>query len=352
MKVTIRTFLLSLIFISQTLYAIEVERLYQAEVIANSENEQDKNIAIKQALSIVLSRILVGDNALNNQTVKSVLSNAIHYVNEFQYSLITNDKNDNARLMRVVFDEKLLIDVFRQSELGFWNEIRSRTLVWLIVEKDGEQQFFDATLMPEVDAAMNKAARQKALPILYPIQDLSEQRILTISDVLSAYSDHLLDVSQRYDVTSTLAGKIVYKDNCWQAEWTLYFDERIEQWKSQCGLINEVALNGFQGVYENLSTYYAVKPSSKIINSVVLKVSNIKGKLELAKVINYLDSLSMVKTVTRVLDEPGYTIYRIFYQGARSALSRVLAKDHVIRAEDYTKQNADIVKYKLMAEIF
>lgn len=75
---------------------------------------------------------------------------------------------------------------------------------------------FDARFMPEVDAAIIKATKHKALPILYPMRDLKEQRILSISDVLSAYPAHLLAVSLRYDVVSTLAGKLSKKTNAGQ----------------------------------------------------------------------------------------------------------------------------------------
>lgn len=351
MKVRISVLFVCIMFASQTSYAVEVNRLYETEVIANSEREQDRVAAIRQALTIVLTRILAGNNILQDDTVKTVLANAPHYASEYQYSLLATDaqKNNSARLMRVQFDEMLLVDVLRPGKLGYWNEIRSRTLVWLVVEKNGKQQFFDARLMPDVDAAIDKASRQKALPVLYPMQDLKEKRTLSISDVLSAYSEHLLEVSLRYDVVSTLAGKMVKVGACWKAEWTFYFDGKIEQWRTPCSSINKVALSGFQGIYDRLSTYYAVKPNLQNISSVIFKVSSIKNIKALQKVTDYLESLPMIKTVTWVTTESGYNVYRIFYQGTRQALNYRLADSHVLRAENFSLRETKEVKYKLLS---
>lgn len=351
MNLGIKALLVCLIFVSQALYAVEVEGLYEVEVVAKSEQETDRVVAIKQAMAIVLSRVLEGDNILQDDTVKKILADATYYVNEFQYSLVAiEQKNVHARLMRVLFDEDRLVDSIRTGKIGVWNEIRPRTLVWMVVEVEGKQRFFDASVMPEIDFALTDAAQKMALPVLYPMQDLEEQQILSIADVLSAYSDHLLDVSIRYDVVSTLAGKLVKKGTCWKAEWTFYFDAKIAQWRSACMPVNKAVLNGFQGVYQRLSAYYAVSPDIKALNSVLLKVSNVGNIAELAKVTDYVESLAMVKTVTWINVDAGYNVYRVFYQGERGALNKALEKDKVLSIEGLSAQSRAQGKYKLVAK--
>ena len=350
MNVLIRVIFIYLLFACQNLTAVEVQGLYEVEVSAKSEQEADRVEAIQRALKQVLTRILSGKNILQDDTVNTVLSNAIHYVNEYQYSLAVIKGKESMRLMRVLFNDELLIDMLHPGQLGYWNEIRPRTLVWLVVENEGGTDFFDAGTMPEIDAAMVKAAKLKALPVLYPIQDLSEARVLSISDVLSAYSEHLLEVSTRYDVVSTLAGKITKQEGCWRAEWTLYFDEKIDQWRSQCSSINEMALSGFQGVYDRLSSFYAVQPDVAQVNSFIMEVAGVSGIPKLTKVTDYLESLSMVKTVTWVGFEDGYNFYRVFYQGNRQILNDLLVKGRVLRIENFSEQNSSQVKYKLLVE--
>ena len=262
MKVQIKILFIVLMLICQNLYAVEVKRLYEVEVVAKSEKSQDKNLAIRQALKIVLGRIMAGKNIYKDNRVETVLLNAKNYVSEFQFSMgrTSEKENDSTRTLRVLFNEKLLVNTLRDRKNGIWNEIRPRTLIWLVVENKGKQRIFDKGLMRKLDLVLNKASKQKGLPVIYPIQDLDEKLNLSIRQILSAYSERLLDVSLRYDVVSTLAGRMVNKGECWQAEWTHYFDTKIKQWRSPCGSLSQVALKGFQGIYDNLSMYYAAKP--------------------------------------------------------------------------------------------
>ncbi len=349
----IRALLIFWVCVSQILAAVEIDRLFEAEVIAKSDLPKDRQEATQQALKIVLSRILAGENSLEDVNVQMIMANPEHYVSEFQHALVSTDgeEKNSARLIRVLFNEKLIVDILRSSYQQFWNETRNRTLVWLVVEEEGKKRFFDPRLMPEIDAAMSQASRQKSLPVIYPLHDLQEKRLISISDVLSAYSEHLLEVSRRYDVVSTLAGKMVKKNNCWKAEWTLYFDGKIKQWKSHCGLIKDAALNGFQGVYDHLSEYYAVKPNKQKLESTIIKIANIKKISTLEHVSNYLESLPMVSTATWLKNDGNYNLYRLFFLGKPYHLSNKLTKDQILTAEKSSEQSSDEITYRLTSEL-
>lgn len=262
MKLVLKLLFISVLFGFSPLYAVEVKALYEVEVLSKSEQPADKKIAIQRAMKVVLSRLLSGEEDLwKHQMVKNILRQSEDYVDEFQYALVTIElHNVHARLMRILFDDTKLVNRLRQGNIALWNEMRPRTLVWLVVEQAGKQQFFDSVTMPDIDLAMTIAAKQYALPLLYPIQDLEEQQALSIADVLSAYSDHLLNVSTRYEVMSTLAGTLVDKGSCWQSEWSFYFDSKIMQWRSPCLSLNEAVLYGVNRVYQRLSAYYSVMP--------------------------------------------------------------------------------------------
>ncbi len=350
MKLLKKALFFYLILLSYSLNAVEIKDLYEAEVVA--AYEQDKSEAIQGALKIVLNRILAGDNVFEDVTVQTVLSNAEYYVNEYQYSLssLGAEQHSRQRLMRVQFNEHLLINILRPGLVGLWNEVRPNTLVWLVIDTQGQQVFFDAEAMPEIDRAIKKAAKIKGVPVLIPIDDLQEKQSLSPGDVLSAYSDYLLSMSERYDVVSTLAGKLIDEGTCWRADWTFYFDNKIRQWRSPCQSIQEVMLSGFQSVYQGLAVYYSVKPEKSAVDSVLLKVSDIENDSELVLVQQYLDSLAMIKTVTWIGLDAKENIYRIFYQGSRQVLNEQFRKDQVLRIKDYSLVNQDAVEYQFLAK--
>ena len=155
-----RKLLWLLLLLCQTPGAVEVEGLYQAEVLAKSRSTEDRNQAIRQALQQVLNRIVIARDQ-NQPALQTALEAAPRYVREFQFSLATHPHygRQNGRLLRVRFDEHLLQALFKADNIGLWNEIRPQTLLWLIVEQNGQRRFFNAETMPKVDFALTKAPR-------------------------------------------------------------------------------------------------------------------------------------------------------------------------------------------------
>ncbi len=251
------------LFAVQAVSALEVDDLYETEVLAKSRSEQDRKLAFQQALKIVLGRVLVADDISQQKLVKTALQAAEQYVREFQYSMAAGHRyaGTGSRLLRVRFDEDMIQQLFRDSGIGIWNEVRPETLVWLVIEKNGQRRFYNAETMPEVEHALLEASRLKGIPVIFPMLDLEEEQLITVNDVLSADPRLLLDVSSRYDVVSILAGRMLKKGHCWQAEWALYFNDKISQWNSPCESLKKAALSGMQGVYAELSRFYGVKPA-------------------------------------------------------------------------------------------
>lgn len=244
------------------LMALEVKGLYEIELIANSQSAADREQAIKQALYGVLSRVLVSEDISKIPAVQEVLNGEQHYVKQFQYSLIAADEysDSDARLIRVEFDEDQLLEAMRKGQVGIWSEIRPQTLVWLVVDTDGSRQFFNPDAMPDIESALALASKVKGVPLIFPMLDLEEQQRISVSEVLSADSRNLLNVSARYEVPAVMAGRVVRKEQCWQGEWAFYFDGKIKQWNSDCLPLKATMLEGIQGAYTVLSHYYGVKP--------------------------------------------------------------------------------------------
>lgn len=279
-------FFIMLLFV-QNVGSTEVKDLYEIEVLAKSRSNEDRNEAFQLALTQVFGRVLVADDMTKIPRVNSAIIGAANYVRQFQYSMSAKGRYniETSRMMRVLFDEQQLLTLLRDSEVGIWSEIRPETLVWLVVEENEQSQFYTPDKWPELEMALNRAANLKGLPVLYPLLDMEEQQKITVSEVLSTDSTRLLAVSERYDVVSVLAGRVTKKEDCWEAEWGLHFDEKISQWTSSaCGELNKVALDGMQGVYDVLSRYYAVKPElhkSSPSDSDIVKVHSIQEPSQL-----------------------------------------------------------------------
>jgi len=342
-------FIALLLFVHMSL-AVEVKGLYEIEVLAKSRSQEDRNKAMQEALKVVLDRVVVADNVLQTAVVKSAVADASHYVRQFQFSMSPGNgqRDEQARLLRIQFDEQQLLGLLRSSNVGIWGEIRPETLVWLVVEDQDGRRFYNADVMPEVENALNRAANLKSLPIIFPMLDLEEQQKISVNEVLSADSRHLLDMSKRYDVVSVMAGRLVHKGHCWQAEWVLYFDNQIKQWSSSCKPLNGVVASGMQGAYDVLSKYYGVKPDIQEKGFTIVKISGIKGMTEMTRVTDYLQSLPMIKSVNWISVENGYNVYKINYAGSEAVLAEQLIAAGMLTPVVGNKTNQNELKYRLL----
>lgn len=351
MKLLLRVLIVIACLIGSNGWSAEVKGLFEAEVVAKSQSPEDLDAAIKDAMVVVLQRVLAGSGVLDDPVAKTAIDQARFYVKQSQYALVEKpfDASNKARVMRVLFDENRLLSLLKTGRLGIWSEIRPETLLWLVVDEHGKRRFFKSELMPELDFAINKAAKQQGLPLVFPLFDLEERALISVHDVLGAYPEQLLDISGRYDVVSILAGRLLHDGNCWLVEWAFYFDSGVQQWSTSCGSLHESLLSGMRGVYTRLSHYYGVKPDIPEIGSVMLNVAGIAGMNDITRVMRYLESLPMVKSVAWLSVKEGFNRYKINYEGDRFVFQHALGSGGVLELKNAREFASDELSLRLLS---
>ncbi|MEQ1622892.1 MAG: DUF2066 domain-containing protein [Methylococcales bacterium] len=346
-----RALFLTVLLFCTSVFAAEVRGLYETEVIVRSQTVEDKHAAVKEALTVVISRILAGENVLQDKVVKSIIEDAPRFVKQQQYSLVeaASGANEDARIMRVSFNELALLEAINNSHLKVWGDIRPETLLWLVVEENGRRVFFKADSMPELNLAISKGSKLSGLPLLYPLGDLDEQRQLSVNDVLSAYPQNLLSVSDRYGVVSILAGRLVKSQDCWKADWAFYFDDRVQQWNQPCATLNEVIRSGMKGVYAQLANVYAAKPYNvEPAGVITLTIEKVAGQSDMDRVTHYLQSMPMVTSVDWLDAHAGVNRYRVNYHGDRHLFEELVGIGRVLDPRDVDSAGIGELRYRLL----
>ncbi len=314
---------------------VEIDDLFEIEVMARSRSNSDRKTAISKALTLVLGRILSTPDALNSSAVSGMIEGAEHYVKHFQYAILPkrHSSNPDARRMRVLFDEQQILSVLRLNKMSIWGDIRPSTLIWLAIDVGAKRHFFHPESAPEIENMVLQAAKQKSLPVIFPMLDLKEQQLLSVDEVLSNDPSHLLFASDRYDVVSVVAGRLSLRDQCWTAEWVLHFDEKIHQWAtSGCHNLQQITQAGIQGLYDVLASFYSVKSDADRIRRIRLNVAGIQTTAEMTRIIDYLTSIDMVSSAKWIQrDNAANTLYEIEYQGNQYVLAGQLAAGNLLR---------------------
>lgn len=349
-----RLILLAFIFVFTAWHgaarAFEVNGLYETEVIAASQSPQDRDAAIKQALRLVLKRTMAGEDILQDAAVRAALANAPAYVKQSQYALqeTTVGGDHSARNLRVLFNEQALMKLMHARQLKVWPDNRPETLLWLVVDEDNQRTFFKPESMPQIHWAIQQASKQLGLPVLMPLLDLEEQRLISVNDVLSAYPQHLLSVSGRYDVVSVLAGRLAKSGDGWKTDWAFYFDDGVEQWSTPPNTLNQAVMSGLHGVYQRLSRYYAVAPGSFDDDTLTLKIAGVKDQADQARINGYLKNLEGVKSVFWQGHDGNFEIYKVAIDGNRRAFEETIGLGRVLNPKNTANGSASELRYDLI----
>lgn len=273
MKVAIRVLIKKWILVlgclcSFEITAVEVQGLYNVELVVKSQSADDRVLALKQALYAVLNRVVVADNIAQLAVVQNMLQNPGNYLKQFQYADLSADQQElntlqGPRKMNIEFDEEQILKALQGGQVAIWDEVRPATLLWIVVNEDGEQQFYNSDMMPNFEAELALASKVKGLPFIYPLLDLDEQQQLSATNLTRLDAQTIIKLSSRYEAISVAVISFTKHDNCWQGSWSLYFDGQKTDWSGVCQPLRLSMLAGADKVYQVLSNYYAARPSAR-----------------------------------------------------------------------------------------
>jgi hypothetical protein len=239
--------------------ATEMKQLYKTEVIAFSQEPDDRRAALEEALTTVLQRILP-DTLINSNDprIKKALHNAESFIkNEYTSDVNSVYSGDTlARTLHLEFDGPRLQRFIQQLQLTTLQEKRPETLVWLIIDDHGEKKIFKPNTMPEIDAAVFTASKQKGLPLRFPKTGAAHTTHSSNNQSFQPNAEQLIKISSGYPVKNVLAGQLINQTWCWESEWTLYFSDNLRRWKGECKPLQEAVSDGINGTYEQMLNEY------------------------------------------------------------------------------------------------
>ncbi len=312
--------------------AAELAGLYEAEIDVQAKDDASRSVDIRRALEQVLSRLITAD-ALQSDKVRPVLDNAQAFVRQYGYldrPAGAGQSGDPAQSLRIVFDETKLTAALRDRGIAVFGAQRPDVLAWIAVEDQQQQQLVSADSLPEFDAALNAAARERAVPVMLPLWDLSDQQALSFNDVWSANDERIRQASLRYGAKAVLAGRLQHRaDGAWEGTWRFYRPGGVSAWNGQYPALPQAMQAGMQGAYNELATHLAsARPAT---TNVDLQVSGIGSLADFVRVVDYLQSLSSVRSVDWLLIQPDAVEFRLAINGDKSTLDESLAPGLVLQ---------------------
>jgi hypothetical protein len=272
--------------------------------------QESRDAAFVEALKTILVRVSGQRDA--PARVGAAVNEPSKYVRRYGF------RADGA--LEVAFDSASVDELLSQSGLPIWGRERPATLVIVNFEDtSGAERWVSADLAAVEREALIRVARQRGLPLTWATLD-SQDRAQA-----SAGTAAQLQVAVRYGANAVLVGQ----SRAGQVRWTLVsVDGAVE---TSGGLEEGVHLAA-----DTFARVFAASGSS--LGSVVLEVSGISDLNAYAATLNYLEAMTLVRSVALEQVSGESMRFRLAVRGDAATLRRAIALDNRLVPTDSSGQ--------------
>jgi hypothetical protein len=351
---------------SAKLAALEVNDLYQASVIVDSQANKQREQAIKEALQAVFLKVGGNESVLTHEVLKKAKKRASRYVSQYRYQ-----QKDELLSLVVSFNEDKVNQLFEQASLALWGSLRPQVLLWLIDEQGASRSILASDADSPIPASVNDFSTQRGLPIIMPLMDLTDNELVVVSDFWEYIPESIQQASLRYFADTVVVMRVsdsslisvesaegsiaavlneVTNDNrnskletfddtacgllCDQKsveeseqeeepetpkvlDWRVYTQGALYTQKYQG--VNKVELinQGLSDITELIYQSYALLTSTE--NDFFIEVKNVTSLTSDTQLFNFLTDLSAVKTVTLTQAQGSVRHFKLDLIGSRAS---------------------------------
>jgi uncharacterized protein len=303
--------------------AAEISKLYDV-VVPPPEKGQRRDSAFSEALRLVAVRA----SGVRDAGVKMtrVAPDARRYVQNLNVV-----KADGT--VAVGFDRVTIEQLLTKADLPIWGRERPTTLVWLRL---GEGRWVNAgSTSPERDV-LDKVAQARGLPLVWPAMD--SQDLAAATSLLSSHTlEQLMATASRYKADAVLLG-IAGSDSAGQAtaQFSLAFSGELTE---QLGSLEE----GVHLAADRCAKLLAVP--SNVSSEVKIRVLGVGNLDAYARALNYLEGMSMVRSVAVEQLQADVLDMRLSVRGDSNVLRRTVAIDRRMQVDETA---GNVLNFKLI----
>lgn len=327
--------------------------LYETAVPA-AQIGQSQSELTQEAFKNVLVQISGSEKILTQPPIKKAMSAADSYVSRFSYK----EDADKKRFFQVRFDETLVNELLRRNNAPILTQQRPSTTVWMVIDREHDNPHWVSNdSETAIFQQMNADAKQRALPLMFPLLDLADTSFVSEKAVWNEDFTALQSASKRYNSEALWIGKISKQPSGWHGQWTLIFNGAAQTWDTTNENLEQLCRDAMdelaarfgrnaapdKGGDEQYSSEYSPEADNsdaiflqppagpkKPLSRFRLSVQGIKGAEQYAKLQEYLRSLPGVKDIEVLAVNPNQTIIDIASNSDRQTLVQAISTGQLL----------------------
>lgn len=308
----------------------DVPQLFEADVTVSSQKSAERSQAIRQAMGVVLQRVTGQHATADAFAVEELNQNPERFLQQYRYYTVPESDPPVLKL-RVRFDGEAIKQALQSQGVGYWGSERPDTLVWLAVEERGNRYLVSAQDENAVRTAMEVAARQRGIPIIFPLMDLTDRARARLSDIWGGFFTRAISASNRYEPQAILIGRLNRNPaGGWMARWYLQVAGNSSSWVDSNASLDGLLADGMADIADSLASRFAVGGAASAAHRVEISVRDIHTLTVYARVNKYLASLApVVEVQVSQVDGPEIR-YTVQLNGTLDGLSQTIAIGSVL----------------------
>jgi hypothetical protein len=316
---------------------------YKTDVPVASQSTADRSAAFQQAIAQMLVKITGSTVIMQMPKAGELAEQAAKYVRQFQYAepALPPGQAKPANpgvdykpfVISVTFDGEALERALLEAGLPVWNADRPPVLLLVGVQDGNQRLILSAETEHPVKQALEQAAALRGVPLLFPLMDQKERSKLDFADIRGGFSENLLQVAKRYNVSLVLEGYIETDSaGDWNARWAVHRDNVSSRWNESYAALEEAVQSGIGGVADVLASRYAIATMADNTSlDVLVQVDRLTTLGDYAAVLNYLGDLIFIENAFPVRVESGSVVFRVLMRSELAELDRILTGSRILQ---------------------
>jgi len=312
-------------------YAVRVATLYEASVAVPDQTPGNRSAALREILQQVVIKVS-GQGVLPEGLLQATVR-IQDLVEQFGYETRQEEQHRQVYLWAKL-NTTGVKQLIRQVGLPVWPEERPSTLMWLAVDDENGQQVIAEDSTHPVLAGINEAAGKRGLPVVFPLMDLSESRLVDYGKLASLDPLVLAPISEKYASQFGLMGHIQQMDkNNWRARWRVAGQDE-EILVTPAGPLSDVLAAAIDPLASRIARQFSSFSHRDSPQYIDVTIDDIRGAADYAKGMKYLESLSPVTQVD-VTGVNGQKVnFRLHTRADIASVLQVISLGRVLYARD------------------
>jgi uncharacterized protein len=308
-----------------TVFALPVNGVYSHEIQVINQSDGERRRAIREALAAVIVKVTGSSRWLENSAIRQALNSSEGFVEETRYrsetvSIVTPrlelpvnpaqitlplPSSSQVSYININFSRNLIDRLLTDAAIPVWDSNRPSVMVWMVVQNDiGERNILSQDANPEIVALMQQFARERGIPLLFPLLDFEDRQNLNQDGLWALDTQAIIRASVRYGADSILAGRLhLANSGELVGLWQFLFRDQEQVFDSFDTDLKNYIYAPLDRVTNQLASHFAIVKSTSGQQKVRLRVDGIRNLAAYADLLFYLQGLGLVDSVfTSTLD--------------------------------------------------